>query len=100
MNSKYTDQCDDNNIICPYCGYEYQPEPEDWSEDDSVHECGECGKNFHSHQSFTTTHHSEPDCELNGNKHVWESVKLKSGKEHDFCKICDKCRPIKERKHE
>lgn len=93
MIGKYEDKYDDNNMICPYCGSKYQVESEDYSEDPRVEECDECGKKYHAVQSFSVTHISTPDCELNGESHVWEPVKIRNGV-HDFCSICNKCKPI------
>jgi len=94
MQSKYTDELDDCEMICPYCGNKYQPEGEDYSEDCREEECEECGKTYHAHQSFSVTHHATPDCELNGEQHEWQAVSLGAGKgTHDFCATCDKCRP-------
>lgn len=93
--SKYEDQTDSNDVICPYCKYEYQPESEDFSEDPRAEVCEECGMVYDVHQSFTVSHQTSPDCELNGKEHKWEMIKLKSGSEHEFCTVCDKCRPFK-----
>jgi hypothetical protein len=94
--SKYEDQADDNIVICPYCMAEYQPESEDFDEDTRAEECEDCGKKFYLHQSFSVTHHTRPDCELNGDTHQFERVKLTDGREADFCTVCDRCRSIKE----
>ena len=92
MISKFQDQVDDNEVVCPYCKYSYQPESEDYSEDSLVDKCEECGMKFHTHQSFTVTNYASPDCELNGEQHQWVPVQLKD-KVHDFCSVCDSCRP-------
>lgn len=91
--SEYHDQCDDNDSICPYCGTRYQVECEGYSEDWEEIECDDCGKNYHMHQSFSVTTFTSPDCSLNGSEHVWEMVDLNNGKRHEFCTVCDKCRP-------
>jgi len=91
--SDYTDEIDGDNVICPYCKHEYQPDHEDFSEDERTEECSNCGKFYHIHQSFSVDHHSEPDCKLNGEKHKWVPIILRSGRVHDFCDVCDKCRP-------
>lgn len=92
--SEYEEQLDDMNVICPYCEYSYQCEPEDYDEDGHVEECEECGKKFHMSTSFSVTHHSQPDCILNGDEHLWEPVTLRSGKAHDFCSVCGECRRL------
>ena len=85
---------DDTNVICPYCKHEYQPEAEDYSEDERIEECDECGKKYTISQSFSVTHHSEPDCEINGLEHDWRPRDLRSGRTHDFCEECGQCRPV------
>lgn len=93
--STYEDQCDDNNSICPYCEESYQVEGEDYSEDEQEIECSGCGKKYYLHQSFSVTHHTRPDCELNGEEHKFERILLGNGKEADFCTVCDKCRIVR-----
>lgn len=91
--STYEEKTDSNNVICPYCGHSYQCEAEDYCEDGREEECDECGKKFHMSTYFDVTHTTEPDCELNEEQHEWESFTLRNGKTHDFCKVCNKCRP-------
>ncbi len=91
--SEYEEQTDYNKVICPYCGYSYQCEGEDYCEDGRDEECGECGKSFHMSTYFSVSHTTSPDCELNGAKHKWEPIKLRNGRTHDFCSICNMCRP-------
>ena len=94
MTSKYTDQIDAANMICPYCGDSYQVECEDYSEDLIEEECEECGKKYYSRQNFSVDHYSAPDCELNNEFHKWELLKLSDGSTHPFCSICGKCKEI------
>jgi hypothetical protein len=89
--SKYEEQYDHNNSICPYCKNRYQVEGEDYSEDIHDIECSECGKKYYLYQSFSVTHHTTPCCELNKEQHQFERIVFKDGKEADFCMICDKC---------
>lgn len=71
---QYTDE-----IVCPYCGYEFR---DSWEYDgadgeDNETECGECGKEFTYERSLTVqylTFTSEEDCE------------------HEGRIYCDKCR--------
>lgn len=93
--SEFDDQIDGTNAICPYCKDEYQPECEDFSEDQREVECEECGQSYYLHQSFDVTHHSSPDCELNNEEHQWEPFEFNDGRSHDYCKICDKAAPYK-----
>ena len=91
---KFQAHTDDNDAICPYCGHRYQVEAEDYDEDGRQETCDECGKKYWLHQSFSVTHHTQPDCWLNGDEHQYERVDLKNGLSADFCKICDDCRAI------
>lgn len=92
--SKYDDEYDDNNVVCPYCKGEYQPEGEDYSEDSREEECDDCGKFYHVHQSFSVTHITTPDCDLNGGQHEWE--KESNGiNTFNHCLICDSYKVIK-----
>jgi len=95
MFAKYTDKVDSCNAVCPYCGDSWQVESEDYlmEDDERDVECDGCGKKFYLSQNYSIDHHSTPDCELNGMKHTWEPVKLNNGKVHDFCSVCDKCKP-------
>jgi len=38
--SEYTETFDDSNRVCPYCGSTYQPEGEDYSEDERAEDGG------------------------------------------------------------
>ena len=56
MSSSYWNEEDDENIICPYCGKEYEPSYEDTyigndcvnccTEDTNTYTCEKCGKKF------------------------------------------------------
>lgn len=81
----------DNDRECPYCGYKYQPDSEDFHEDIEVEECEECGKKFHSHDSISITHWATPDCSLNGEAHEWSKFEFQDGRKREFC---DKCEAI------
>ena len=86
--SQYIETIDDNNRICPYCGYSYQVEAENYSEDVRVEECDECGKKFYAQDDFTVTHYAVPDCILNGEQHKYNPNK--KGGYYKFCSVCDK----------
>jgi len=89
--SDYDEELDSSNVICPYCKHEYQPEPEDFDEDESVEECSNCHKKFHHHDEITYDYHTRPDCELNDEEHKWE---LNEHTNHDFCEVCGIIRPF------
>lgn len=89
--AKFENIYDDNNAVCPYCGEKFQPESEDYSENQSVEECSNCGTRYKLHQIFSVTHVTTPDCELNGDKHQFETKTLTDGRKASFCKVCNKC---------
>jgi hypothetical protein len=62
---------DSDECICPKCGYSYQVESEDYSEDKRIEECGKCGYKYRTWQEFTVTTHASPDCALNDLPHTW-----------------------------
>jgi hypothetical protein len=93
--SKYTDTVDDCDRICPYCEHKYQPEAEDYSEDTREEDCDECGMKFHAHDSFTVSHHAEPDCVLNDMEHVWGNNESYKGYIYHHCQTCEKCERVK-----
>ena len=94
--SEYTDQSDDNHVICPYCGHSYQPESEDYDTDEREENCEECGKNYYLSQEFSVTHNTQPDCKLNGDEHDYKPIDL-NGKKVPLCTVCGKCQPHRER---
>jgi hypothetical protein len=91
FEAKAQSQMDDANVICPYCKYTYQPEAEDYSEDSREQECSECSKKFHLYQSFSVSHHTKPDCELNGEQHDWDLVSEHT-KDWQSCGNCNRWR--------
>jgi len=96
MRFKYEETVNGCNRICPYCGFSYQVEGEDYSENMREEKCDECGKKFYAQESFTVDHYATPNCELNGEAHQWEPFELRRGGHHDFCSVCGKCRPFNE----
>ena len=91
MMSKYQDQFDDSVVVCPYCNHQYQPEAEDFNEEERIQECMNCEKKFHHQDEISYTHSTRPDCEINGEAHVWELVESCN---HDFCAVCDTIKPL------
>jgi hypothetical protein len=91
--SEFTDEIDSSVVICPYCKDEYEPEGEDFNEESRIEECGNCGSKYYLNQQVTYDNCTQLDCEINGDSHKWESSELSNGN-HDFCSVCDKCRPI------
>lgn len=95
MMSEYEDQIDSSDSICPYCEDSYQVEAEDYSENTQTIECDNCGNKYYLSQPFSVDHCTEPDCELNGNKHDYEWKETSSGDAY-FCNVCGKCTITKE----
>ena len=91
--SEFDETYNDDVVECPYCGDKYQPEAEDYSEDERITQCSECNKFYHLHQSFSVTHQTRPDCEINGGNHNYEPVNLRNGRSHPFCTVCGDCKP-------
>lgn len=94
MDYEFDETYDDANRACPYCGHEYQPESEDYTDEPRAEECDECGKSFYARDDFSVTHIATPDCELNGETHDWQPVQLRDGTRHPFCTTCGKCQPV------
>lgn len=59
-----------SNIVCPYCGHEYQ---DSWEteEDYGTQECGECDKKFSYSRNVTVEYTTTKLCDNNGVQHVW-----------------------------
>lgn len=51
-----------NDAVCPYCGYENYIEPESYGgqDEETVEECGNCGKTFVHKIDYSITFTSEP----------------------------------------
>ncbi len=94
MESEFREWMDNHDAICPYCSSKYQVESEDYDEETRVEECENCGKKYWIYQSFSVTHHTRPDCELNGVAHHYQRITLRNGKEALFCNICDNLKKI------
>lgn len=86
MISKYQEQVDDSYAICPYCEHYFLVESEDYDEDQQEITCDRCGKNYYLRQSFSVTHHSIPDCSLNGDNHKFRGHTLAD--EWNICGVC------------
>lgn len=60
MNDTPEPQSDDCDVICPYCGADYQAEAEDFSETEREEECFKCKRVYVVYQEFVVTHHTRP----------------------------------------
>lgn len=92
--SKYEYQYDDEKVICPYCQHSYRQDAGDFSEDDEVEECDNCGKQYHLYQEISITHNTKPDCELNNEAHDYKDERLSDGSTYPFCTVCGKIKPL------
>ena len=81
---KAEDRSDDEHNICPYCGHSHHVEAEDYSENLTEFQCDGCGKSYWLSQTFTVTHDTRGDCELNNEEHDFSDS-------HGPCEICVKC---------
>lgn len=97
VEKEYEDKYEDE-VTCPYCGFKYS---DSWEIRDSVddEECPECKKHFSIEIIRRVDYHTRPDCELNGQRHIFgDAVSNLTGKVIDgcedavFCKVCGTCR--------
>lgn len=64
----------EDEITCPYCGYQVSDSwtyGDDYGEAHDDHECEDCGKKFHWSRDVRVTYSSSGKCEANGIKHEW-----------------------------
>jgi len=62
----------EDNIKCPYCGYEDQDSWE-FDQDSGVHGCGDCGKEFNVERDIAITYSTKKiDCKENQNEHNYK----------------------------
>lgn len=92
--SEYSEQSDEVDAICPYCGLNYQVESEDYDNDLRVETCYGCGKKYYINQEFTVTTYTRPDCELNGEEHQFLPIHFENPKVV-HCSVCDKVEILK-----
>jgi transcription elongation factor Elf1 len=83
MINKKINHVFEDNIVCPYCGYEVEDswdiDLEDGNEEEL--ECGDCGKVFNCEKNVRvsyTTYRPEEDCMHEGQE------------DETFCEYCDK----------
>lgn len=64
----------ENEITCPYCGYEFQ---DSWSYglnfdgDEIIEDCPECEKKFHVNSCVNVTYTTTGLCKENNENHNW-----------------------------
>lgn len=89
---RYKEKRRDDCRECPYCGYTYQVECEDYSEDLREEECSECGKKYWASESICVTHFASPDCTVNGQEHDWVFIPsaVAEGRLFRECRECSK----------
>ena len=79
----------EDEMICPYCGHSTHVDGEDYSIDDvRIEECFKCGKNFKFQSEIIVTHSTTPDCELNGEEHVYAERQAHHFTKAEECTIC------------
>ena len=85
MNPKFEETLEDENLKCPYCGEMISDSWEYRFDGDTIEiEC-DCGKKFYGDEIVTRSYKGRANCELNGDKHIFEKVK---GFDLRICKIC------------
>lgn len=84
MNAE--DQTDSYYMICPYCGYEHDVEPESYAPGTAIRFCRNCGRKFFYTTNMVVSHDTSGDCELNDEEHDWDT--RKGG--YRVCKKCGK----------
>jgi len=96
--ARYNTEYNDEGVICPYCGFS-NPSGKAVSVDTAAtSQCGDCGKYFDHEQMLVITHVTTPDCELNGDRHIFgkktDYGAYNSGKRYlySFCEVCNKCK--------
>lgn len=83
---------DGEHYECPYCGALNRIESEDYSEDNRVEECCECGKFFCGHQNISILHYANPNCEINNEPHKYAHwTNPTTGSDAWFCEVCGDC---------
>lgn len=55
-----TSQVNSSFVICPHCQHQYQPESEDFDEDEREEECSECGGLYLLRNEMSVTHYTRP----------------------------------------
>jgi len=85
----YSRQYDDTRVICPYCKYEYQPEPDSYDEDVVMEVCDNCSKKFFRADNISVDHQTIPNCTLNGEKHQY-TLGLHSNPDFGYW-VCTTC---------
>ncbi len=86
--TQYNEQTDSHFSICPYCKHEHYVDCEDYVIDETIIEtCEQCDRKFHLETTLSVNHSTEPDCELNDERHDFENV---PGFSLRRCKVCRK----------
>lgn len=60
-----------DEIICPYCGYQFQDSYEHGEYSDNILECGDCEKNFSFEKNISVSYSTSKHCESNNITHNW-----------------------------
>lgn len=77
----------ENEIQCPYCGYEFSDSWE-YGEGESEIYCDECGNTFHYYGEIELNQRIAKDCELNNEEHNFQPYY----KELEKCTKCGSSR--------
>ena len=85
-----------NEIVCPYCGYEFDDScecGEGCEEDIGLVECDECEKEFYATRSFTITYSTAKaeygTCEGCGTENIL--IESQTSSMGNYTGLCEKC---------
>lgn len=91
IDHEYTDE-----VVCPYCGYEYGDSWVYFSRNDEAVkiECDECGKCFRASQNVSVDYSTDKlPCLNNEGEHIWSTWWNRCGvgsMERRYCRDCSK----------
>lgn len=93
IDHEFTDE-----IVCPYCGYEYS-ECYEFSEDDDEILCDQCDKIFSYSRHMEVTYTTTKCCVQNKQEHIWSEPNVPhmyNGKwiAGKHCENCNKCQLV------
>jgi len=77
--SDFNDEYSTQHVICPYCQDTCKQEGEEFNEEERIDTCSSCGKKFHHVDEIEYSHHTKPDCTINGVPHKLEPFNTKNG---------------------
>ena len=80
-----------DNMVCPYCGYAWEVESEDYDsyiERDEIEECEECGMRFIASASFYVYFSTEPVEDIAKSEHSYSKNQKRLDYDADYIRKC------------